>query len=379
MVPYPDLSRTRLRFGQPIWLPRLGWILVAMAAMGAVFAFILLAESVSYRILLQVGSVVGGIQGLLVLLWEETLEIDLSTGMYRHKKGWRLLRRIRCGSLDAFSRLVLRVHSFLNTYGEAVRRYTLTLEQERVCLVLFRNWAEESAMEAAYRIAAQLGRPLEEEPLMRGRACGFLARGALLWGGLAGAFAVMLWPVLSGSRPLWRTEETHFRRGPGVPLPVAGFSAFDSGNYLYSMGDYVGAEAQFRAALRQFPRWADAYNMLAYALAEQEKLDEALETARIAHYLAPRSGYITDTVAEMHERRGELYEAAKFYVQALKQLPESESTETHAKYGRTLLALGQRAEGIVHLKKAARNPGEPYGRKARQMLAELGVRVIPGL
>jgi tetratricopeptide (TPR) repeat protein len=355
----------------------MGWFVVATSAFLAVFAYLLLPEYVLYRRLLLAGLLTGGILGLLILLWEERLLIDVPTGTYQHTKGRWLLQRVQRGTLDSLTRLVLRVYTSLDIYGGVVRRYTLILEQERVYFALFRNWPENPAMEAAYRIAAQLNRPLEEAPMVGGRQRSGLAGGVLLWGGLVGAFAVMLWPVLSGSRPLWRTEEARFRRSPGVPLPAAGFSAFDSGNYLYSMGDYAGAETQFRAALRQFPRWADAYNMLAYALAEQGKLDEALETARIAHYLAPRSGYITDTVAEMHERRGELFEAAKYYVQALKELPESETTETHAKYGRTLLALGQRAEGIVHLKKAARDPSEPYGRKARQMLAELGMRVNP--
>lgn len=376
MTPIPGFSIDPLRFAQPAWICRTGWGAMAAAALSAASARLLSPELAYLKTPLLAGAVTLAILGILVLLRNEKLEIDLQAGTYRHTKGLWPLRRTQCGALDSFTRLALRAHTFLDVYGETVRRYTLTLEKNRTCLTLFRNWKEAPAMETAYRIAAQLGRPLEEAPAVRDRRVGLLTHGVLLWAGLAGAFVVMLWPVLSGSRPLWRTEE---RRGwRGSDPPHAGFSTFDRGIYLYYQGDYAGAEAQFRAALREFPRWADAYNMLAYALAEQGKLAEALVTAHRAHALAPGSGYITDTVAEMHERQGELYEAVKYYQQALRELPASESTETHAKYGRTLLSLGQRAQGIVHLKKAARNPGEPYGRRARRMLAELGVRMNPG-
>ena len=54
------------------------------------------------------------------------------------------------------------------------------------------------------------------------------------------------------------------------------------GNTHYALGNKAGAEAAFRGATARHPRSAAAFNNLAQTLAEQGKLDEALDAAREA-------------------------------------------------------------------------------------------------
>lgn len=123
---------------------------------------------------------------------------------------------------------------------------------------------------------------------------------------------------------------------------------------------------------------ADDYNNLAYAYANQGKLDLALNAARTALRMAPQNGNILDTVAEMHQRRKEYRQAATYYALAISRQPNGGMTETHEKYGETLIALGDKANGIRHLQTAARDARSPYGARALQQLQKLGARSSPG-
>jgi len=114
--------------------------------------------------------------------------------------------------------------------------------------------------------------------------------------------------------------------------------------------------------------------MLAYAQAEQHKMDDALKTAKQALALAPESGNILDTVGEMHERRGEYAQAAKYYREALKRLSAGapgDSSETHTKLARTLVALHRPAEAIPHLDAALRYPNPQWVRAGQALLRQI--------
>ena len=125
-----------------------------------------------------------------------------------------------------------------------------------------------------------------------------------------------------------------------------------------------------RQAIQQNPSDAQSYNMLAYALAGQKRLPEAVTAAHNALKLSPADGNILDTVADMHQRRKEYTTAEGYYKQSLEH-GNSNSSETLEKYGETLLALGKKDEGIAELKKAM-NSQDAWGQKARQKLAALG-------
>src|SRR5207244_3908580 len=110
-------------------------------------------------------------------------------------------------------------------------------------------------------------------------------------------FAI-LWPVLTGARPLFGRHR--FRTGGEQEQAMI---AYRAGITAYYSEDYREAERKFREALAHNPHSADANNMLAYALAEQGKLDDALSCSQVAMHDSNNSPIIVDTVAEMYERR----------------------------------------------------------------------------
>lgn len=62
----------------------------------------------------------------------------------------------------------------------------------------------------------------------------------------------------------------------------------------------------------------------------------------------------------------------RFYTRALAHQSGGGLTETHAKLGETLVAVGRKAEGIPHLRRAARDTSSPWGERARNKLKQIG-------
>ncbi len=151
--------------------------------------------------------------------------------------------------------------------------------------------------------------------------------------------------------------------GTGRPLPGSG-GGFNMAPPVY--------RPPVRAPMIAQPQNASYYNDLAYNYASRGALDLALQAANQALSLAPQDGNILDTVAEMHQRKREYRQAAQFYALAVSRQPNGGGTETHEKYGETLLALGDRANGIRHLQRAAADTRSPYGARARQALQRAG-------
>ena len=158
--------------------------------------------------------------------------------------------------------------------------------------------------------------------------------------------------------------------GQRVAVPTGSYAL---GVQQYGQKQYSAAEKSLRAAIKQNPKDAQSLNMLAYALIEQKKSDEALKTAKLALQYAPGDGTIMDTVGEMHQRRKEWKSAAEFYEKALARMSYATSGQTHEKYGETLLQLGKKDDAITHFRQALRDMGE-WGRKARKKLNEMGVQ-----
>jgi Tfp pilus assembly protein PilF len=235
---------------------------------------------------------------------------------------------------------------------------------------LFTDWDDPAAAEYARVVAERLGRDLRTRHVVAVPA-GQRAASALVWVSLASLALVMLVPVLTGKA---RLALPSFQAGAAENGPP---NNHQLGREHYNAGRFSEAEAQLRLATKTSMFKADAWNLLAYTLAQQKRLDEALQAAMTAHRLAPNSSMIADTVAEMHQRRHEFPEAEKWYRRAIKGTGPPYVAETHAKFAQTLLALNRRSEAVEHFRIAARNQQNEYGRMAAHQLAQLGETVPP--
>jgi tetratricopeptide (TPR) repeat protein len=155
------------------------------------------------------------------------------------------------------------------------------------------------------------------------------------------------------------------------------FGRYEQGNRYFRQGKYGESEREYRFALKISPGQPDFLNMLAYAVAEQGRLDDALETAKAALKAAPDNWMIIDTVAEMYQRREQYATAAAYYEQALQGPRNPEKAETHCKYGETLIGLGRREEAVFHLQQGAAAYDPRWAVRSRQALQSLGVEVKP--
>lgn len=365
-----------LRFGIPTGTQR--WRRLAALIASGLTACVLLSPLPPGRMhgLLLAGAGLLFVAGWLAALWDEALELDTAQGLYRYRRGFWPFRRTRTGPMTALSRLTWQTRERIDAQRAVERRYALRLAAPGRTLVLSAGREDAQAREAAYQLAARLDLPLEQEVVSRPALdrSPVMARVVIgtAWMGMLLVVVVMLWPVLSGSRPI-RWPSRPDVRGPGSAFPFLSRGAFERGWAAYERGDFPTAESHFRTEIRDNPYSAEAYNMLAYALAEQGKLDAALGAAQEALKHAPDAGYILDTVAEMHERRGEYDRAADYYRRALVRTEIAVQAETRAKYGRTLLALGRRDEAIAQLKRAASFADSRWSRLARQLLRDLNV------
>ncbi len=154
---------------------------------------------------------------------------------------------------------------------------------------------------------------------------------------------------------------------PAPPLPSSAQAAPPNG---VAMGP--GGRVYYGGSMMSGPNYAQAssLNAEAYRLANSGQLDLALQTAKRAVRLAPTDANITDTLAEMYQRKGSYKQAAVFYKKAL-QLPGGQANpETHEKYGETLAKLGRKQEAVAQLQIAARS-GDTWGARAQAALQQL--------
>lgn len=95
------------------------------------------------------------------------------------------------------------------------------------------------------------------------------------------------------------------------------------GRLLYSRGRYEAAEAEFRKALTEAPDDPFALGMLALAISQQRRLDEALEAAHEAVGQGPDIAFTHHALAIVHLERDE-YLKAKAAIEVALRLDQDE-------------------------------------------------------
>lgn len=363
-LPVPAADGRLVMVEEP-WLRSAGRVL-ALMAVGLLLAVVLGPVAAGSGRLWMLGGAAGAAAAAAAAtLWRCRVDIDARAEEVRTVRGLAPFARARAVRLEPGAHLSIFPHH--GGSGSRVPAASVALVSGGKCVRLTRCEDMETALAAGRPMAERVGLPLSAGDIGAAPSK-VLGRGltmAVVWLGIGAAAVVVLWPVVSGARPL-RTA-----RGPA---PHGGYISeeYETAMRAYWYRDYRAAEAGFRAVLRSRPAAVDAANLLAYALAEQGKLDEALAMARAAMERAPANGTIIDTVGEMHERRGELREAVPFYRKALRCTPEPLAAETHVKLGRTLMGLGEHARAEHHLRKAAQIGGSTrWGYLARALLVEL--------
>lgn len=133
---------------------------------------------------------------------------------------------------------------------------------------------------------------------------------------------------------------------------------YDRSMVREKLGNLEAMEADLRDVIRLKPDHAHAYNALGYSLADRNvRLEEALALIRKAVALAPRDGFILDSLGWAHFRLQQLPEALEALrkAYALRNDPE-----IAAHLGEVLLASGQpdEARRIIEATRAA-HPDSP--------------------
>ena len=92
------------------------------------------------------------------------------------------------------------------------------------------------------------------------------------------------------------------------------------------------------------------YGSLGYMYAFNNNLSRALEFNQMAYDYNNTNAIIVDNLAFTHYKRGEFEEAKKYYQELIKMQPSF--PEAYYGYGRLLVEMGDRNEGIKMLKQA---------------------------
>lgn len=313
--------------------------------------------------------------GAAALFWRaariERIELDLSTTAYRRRRGVGFLASQITADLTRPLRLCYAVVERSNAAdGRPEHFYTAWLSAGNADLPLAMSWPDRQAPEFFALMAERLDAPLVSSDVLPSRRLRLVNTGAaVMWAGVLAVFALMFWPILSGKRPLklaWASAP-----GPAASVPREE-ALFSDGLRAYDIRDYDRAEKLFTQAMASGKAPAECYNMIAYAQAARNRMDDALRSAEGALNFEPNSGNILDTVGEMHELRKEYAQAVDYYQQALRQGNMTSTVETDAKLGRSLLALHRKKEALTHLRKAALYPKMRGGPIAVKLLVAMG-------
>lgn len=137
-------------------------------------------------------------------------------------------------------------------------------------------------------------------------------------------------------------------------------------------GDFAGAEADFRHALKLTPDEPQILNYLGYSLVDRgEKLDEALAMIQLAVARRPDSGAITDSLAWAYFRLGKYQEALEPMERAAQLEPVDPVVTDHL--GDVYWAVGRQREAQYQWRRALSfNPEEIDATRIRKKL-EVGL------
>lgn len=143
------------------------------------------------------------------------------------------------------------------------------------------------------------------------------------------------------------------------------------GNLLEAKGNGNGAMDAYKKALAIQPEQPVAANDLAFLMLQSGgDVDVALSLAQTARRAMPHSPNTADTLAWAYYQKGIYGSARDLLEDALKSSPNSASIEYHL--GMTYSKLGNKAEAVSHLKKAASlAPNTQTGNDANKALGTL--------
>jgi Flp pilus assembly protein TadD len=139
-----------------------------------------------------------------------------------------------------------------------------------------------------------------------------------------------------------------------------------------AQGESLSAMDYYKKALQIQPDQPVAANNLAYLMMESgQNIDVALSLAQTAHRGMPNSPNTADTLAWAYYYKGTYESARDLLVDALKTSPDNASIQYHL--GMTYGKLGDKADAILHLKKAAAlAPNTQTEKDANKALNSLG-------
>lgn len=140
------------------------------------------------------------------------------------------------------------------------------------------------------------------------------------------------------------------------------------------VGNWTGAEADFRRALELNPEQPNVLNYLGYGLVEQRiKLDEALDLIERAVAARPDDGYITDSLGWALYRLGRFDEAVEPMERAVMLRPLDPLINDHL--GDVLWLVGRKREARFQWRRAlSLDPEEEVDRIKRKL--EVGLDVV---
>jgi Flp pilus assembly protein TadD len=174
-------------------------------------------------------------------------------------------------------------------------------------------------------------------------------RALLPW---AAAATLLSWTVLTRNQiGHWESTVTLFSHAVAVTRDNT-LAHMNLGRALARQGDAVGAERQYREALRIRPQDGDARTGLGVLLMQQGRLAEALEQHAEAVRLNPGSADARFNLGAAEARSGRPAEAAAHYAEALRLKPNLAAA--HYNWGNLLAAQGRWAEAEAHFAEAAR-------------------------
>lgn len=131
------------------------------------------------------------------------------------------------------------------------------------------------------------------------------------------------------------------------------------------------ADKSFRKAIELAPKQPEAYNSLAWLLAERKiKLDEALRLAEVAVRLSPRDASVIDTLATVHRARGDHAKALEVLLGASQLLPDNAALQL--RLGSFALEAGDKERARRAWERVlALDPKGEQGREARRRIEAL--------
>lgn len=139
-------------------------------------------------------------------------------------------------------------------------------------------------------------------------------------------------------------------------------------------GQNDAAIKSYQAVIKAAPKFAPAYNNLAWLLSSQKKnYPEAERMARKAVELAPEAAQFQDTLGWIYRANGKLVEARAALEKAVQLAPDDAGINAHL--GIVLKESGENARAIELLKKALGTGTDfPEAAEAKALLNELSVK-----